>query len=170
MLTGISWTQFAKPVGHWLLRRLPMALLARFYSVEQLRKDILIVLASAGPLLVCLPKKWEAPSVWFWAKVLNTSPYVDIHVKWVSVDLSAAVEESEERFVDVCHWDGFDLPRGESRPCMLVGWLNQFQTDIVRECDDKKIPITAYVTVCAESPLGRIVPSMWFRQITLVTR
>ena len=168
MLDGISWTQFAKPVGHWLLRRLPGVLLARFYSVSNLREDIMIILDSAEPLKVHLPKKWQAPSLCFWARVLNASPYLDIRVKRVSVGLSAGPGELEERFADVSDWDEFDLPRGESRLCMFVGWLNQFQTDIVRECQENRISVTAYVFVCAESPLGEIVTWKPFRRINLV--
>jgi len=126
----------------------------------------MIILDSSEPLKVHLPKEWCPPSLWFWAKVLNASPYLDIRVKRVSVSLMAAHGELEEIFADARDWDEFDLPRGESRLCMLVEWLNQFQTDIVRACHQRRIPVSAIVYVSVESAAGRVVSSKLFRRIT----
>jgi hypothetical protein len=164
---GISWGDLAKPVGRWLLRRLPTVVFAKFYSLGDLREDIMIILDSSQPLKVYLPMKWRAPSVWFSAKVLNSSPYLDIRVKRVSLTLSATPGELGEIFADVNDWDEFDLRRGESRDCQLICWLNQFQTEIVRGCQENRISVEATVYVCAESPFGVVVAWKLFRSIHL---
>jgi hypothetical protein len=126
----------------------------------------MIILDSTEPLMVHLPKEWRPPSLWFSAKILNASPYLDIRVKRVSVSLSVGPGELEEIFADAHDWDEFDVPRGESRLCQLTMWPNEFQTHIVRACHKSKIPVSAIVYVSVESAVGRVVPSKLFRRIT----
>jgi hypothetical protein len=141
-------------------------LLTRFYSIQHLEEDIMIILDPSQTLDVDLPREWRPPSLRFSFKVVNASPYLDIRVKRVSVFLMVRPGELEEIFAEACDWDEFDVRRGESEHCLLTLWLNEFQTHIVRACHENRMPVNATVFVAVESVLGRAVPFKLFQRIT----
>ena len=168
MPEGLSWLQAAKPLVIWLLKYLPASLLRKFYSLRDLAADLKITLESSHPLRVYLPQKWRAPSLEFSCNVLNASAYLDIHVKRLVVSFAVGTGESEEIFADVKEWNEFDLPRGETRFCVLSLWLNEFQAEVIRACLEESVPVTPRVFVSMESPIGRTVAFKPFWQIIVI--
>jgi hypothetical protein len=166
----ISWHQALKPAWRWLLRRLPAILFAKWYNSKDLEKDIEITLNYSDALDLYLPKQRGAPALRFSAKVRNASPYLDIRVKRVSVTLSVGGGEYEELFAEAHDWSEFDVPCGESQLCQLTTWPNEFQTQIVRTCNEGKVPVSATVYVSVESAIGKVISWKIFRRIPLTVK
>lgn len=170
MSEPVSWHHALKPAWHWLLRRLPAVLFARWYTAGHLKGDIKIMLDHAEVLRLHLPKQGGAPSLDFSAKVLNASPYLDIRITRVSVSLSVGGQEYEEAFAEAYDWTGFDVARGRSRLCQLTIWPNEFQMQVVRSCDATKRSVNANVYVSTESAVGPVIIWKVFRRIPLVVK
>ena len=170
MAEPVSWHTALKPVWHWLLKRLPSFLFAKWYPARNLEADIKILLDHADVLRLHLPKQHGAPSLDFSAKILNASPYLDIRISRVSLSLSVSDAEYEEAFAQAYDWTEFDLPCGRSTLCQITMWPNEFQMQVVRCCDETKLPVNATVYVSTESALGTVIAWRVFRRVPLVVK
>ena len=163
MTPGISWRHVAEPAGRWLLKKLPTAIFARYYSPPQLRDDIKIRLASAAPVVFRLPAKLKAASLEINLEAFNMSPHLDVDVTAIRSFLSADGEAGGDVFAQLDDWGGFYLPRGESRPCMLTYWLSASQMEVVQECLRGSASLRVTVILWADSRIGVVRPSKIFQ-------
>ena len=159
MTPGISWRHVAEPAGRWLLKKLPAAIFARYYSPRQLGDDIKIRLAS---VVFRLPGKLKAPSLEINLEAFNMSPHLDVHVTAVRSFLSSDAEAGGDVFAELDDWAGFYLPRGRSRPCMLTYRLNAFQMEVVQECLRVSACLHVFVTLWVDSRIGVVRPFKTF--------
>ena len=77
MVDAVSWGDVAKPGLAWLLRRLPSALFRRIYDASELERDIRVTCEARDQVEVLLPEELQRPSLEFFVRDLNASPYLD---------------------------------------------------------------------------------------------
>ena len=153
MTPDVTWHSVIKMFGQWFLRRMPAAILRRYYSTKDLGDHIKVRLQSTRPITVILTKELVAPRLEVEGEAFNLSPHLDATVTAVLSFLSARAAGGDI-FAEVHDWCGFDLPRGEVRPLMLTYWLNEYQFSIVSACLEGHYPIQLHVTLWAKSRIG----------------
>jgi hypothetical protein len=158
MTLGVSWQAVAKPIGGWMLRRLPTFIFRKYYPPRQLENDVKIRLRSARFETVKLIRGLQAPYFMVELEAFNMSPYLDVDVRGVVTHLMAYGEEAMEIFADLDDWVGFDLPRSTSRPFHVTYRLNEYQTAIVSTYAKEHLALELYVMLWAESRVGVIRP------------
>jgi hypothetical protein len=163
MAEYVPWLVAIRPALRWVWRWLPTRLFRRHYGEREVERDIRLTCEASDPIRLNLPGELQAPSLEFWVKVLNASPYLDVRVSAVHCFLTARNQSiTGSVFAQFSRWDALDLPRGRCLPFRCEFWLNEFQLGIVKKFMRGEAWITASFTVWVESKIGRVHASRSF--------
>lgn len=159
MTTDVSWRTLAKPLGHWMLKRLPKFIFVHFYDTDDLEHDIKIRLRAARLGTVKLLRGLHAPYLEIELELFNLSPYLDARITAVRSSVSACDEEGlGHTFAHMDDWGAFELLRGVPRPLHLRYWPNEYQTAILSTYSEEHFPLKLLVVLCVDSPIGVVYP------------
>jgi hypothetical protein len=163
MAEYVPWLVATGPALRWVWRWLPTRLFRRHYGEREMEKDIILTCEVGDPVRLCLPGELQAPSLEFWVKAMNTSPYLDVRVSAVHCFLTASNEKIVGNvFAQFARWDTLEIPQGRGIPFHCDFWLNEFQLGIVQKFMRGEAWIKASFTIWVESRIGQIYVSKTF--------
>lgn len=149
MVEPTAWLPLARVLLVRLTDILPKFLLKRLYPREALAAHIDLDVSIPAGLEFAL---YGVPRVYLWIRVTNRSPYLDVEVDRLAVD----IWDNQPLATAACN-DLVEVPRcSKSEDLHCEDQLNEFQVRKIREAKNSELRFKAYLKATLNTALGRM--------------